>query len=61
MMLVTLEPHDYKFRNLVAESRIEIAFAGRPNLKIYKYEHSEGLAVVLEVETRRIKRHSSSL
>ena len=58
-----IEPHDYKFRNLVAESRLEIAFAGRPrgykvpNLKIYKYEHSEGLAVVFEVETRLIKRH----
>ena len=58
-----IEPHDNKFRNLTAESRLEIAFAGRPkvykvpNLKIYKYEHSEGLAVVFEVETRLIKRY----
>ena len=58
-----IEPHDNKFRNLAAESRLEIAFAGRPkghkvpNLKIYKYEDSEGLAVVFEVETRLIKRY----
>ena len=58
-----IETHDYKFRNLVAESRLQIDFAGRPRgykvpiLKIYKYEHSEGLAVVFEVETRLIKRH----
>ena len=51
-----IEPHNYKFLNLVVESRLEIAFAGRPkgfkvpNYKIYKYEHSEGLAVVFEVE-----------
>ena len=57
------EPHDYKFRNLVVESRLEIAFVRRPkgfripNCKIYKYEHSEGLAVVFEVETRLIKRY----
>ena len=58
-----IEPHDYKFRNLTAESRLEIAFAGKPkgfkvpNYKVYKYEHSEGLAVVFEVETRLIKRY----
>jgi hypothetical protein len=58
-----IEPHNYKFRNLAVESRLEIAFAGRPrrykvpNHKIYKYEHSEGLAVVFEVETRLIKRY----
>jgi hypothetical protein len=58
-----IEPHDNKFYNLVAESRLEIAFAGRPkgykvpNLKIYEYEHSEGLSVVFEVETRLIKRY----
>jgi hypothetical protein len=45
------------------ESRLEIALAVRPrgfrvpNYKIYKYEHSEGLAVVFEVETRLIKRY----
>ena len=25
-----IEPHNYKFRNLAVESRLEIAFAGRP-------------------------------
>ena len=50
-----IEPHNHKFRNLVVESRLEIAFVGRPkgfrapNCKIYKYEHSEGLEVVFEV------------
>jgi hypothetical protein len=58
-----IEPHNHKFRNLIAESRLEIAFAGRPkgfkvpNYKVYRYEHSEGLAVVFEVETRLIKRY----
>ena len=48
---------------MIAESRLEIAFAGKPkgfkvpNYKVYKYEHSEGLAVVFEVETRLIKRY----
>jgi len=47
-----IEEHNHKFRNLVAESRLEIAFAVRqkgfrvPNYKIYKYEHLQGLAVV---------------
>jgi len=58
-----IEPHNQKFRNLVVEARLEIAFGGRPrgfkvpDYKIYKYEHSEGLAVVFEVETRLIKRY----
>ena len=58
-----LEPHNYKFRNLVVESRLEIAFVGRPrkfkvpNYKIYKYEHLESLAVVFEVETCLIQRY----
>ena len=58
-----IEPHNHKFRNLVVESRLEIAFAGRPkrfkvpNCEIYKYEHCEGLSVVFEVETRLIKRY----
>jgi hypothetical protein len=44
-------------------TRMEIAFAGRPrgfkvpNYKIYTYEHSEGLALVCEVETRLVKRN----
>jgi len=58
-----LEPYNYKFCNLVAESWLEIAFVGRPrkikvpNYKICKYEHLEGLAVVFEVETRLIQRY----
>jgi hypothetical protein len=46
-----IKPYD-KFRNFAVESRLEIAFAGQQkgfkvsNYKIYKYEHSEGLAVV---------------
>ena len=58
-----IELHKYKFRNLPVESRLEIAFAGRPkrykvpNFKIYKYEHSEDLSVVFEVDTRLIKRY----
>jgi hypothetical protein len=58
-----IEPHIHKFRNLTVESRLEIAFAGRPrgykvpNSTIYKYAHSEGLAVVFEIETRLITRY----
>ena len=48
---------------MIAESRLEIAFAGRPrgfkvpSYKIYKCEHSEPLAVVFEVVTQLIKRY----
>ena len=58
-----IDPHNYKFRNLTVESRLEIAFVGKPrglkvpNHQLYKYELSEGLAVVFEVETRLIKRY----
>jgi hypothetical protein len=58
-----IEPHNRKFCNLAVESRLEIAFAGRPriykipNCNLFKFEHSEGLAVVFEVETRLIKRY----
>jgi len=61
-----IELHNHKFRNLVVELRLEMAFVGRPgkfkvpNYKIYKYEHSEGLSVVFEVETRPIKRYNTS-
>jgi hypothetical protein len=47
-----IEPHTHKFRILAFESRLEIAFAGRPrgykvpNHTIYKYDHSEGVSVV---------------
>lgn len=59
-----IEGHNHKFRNLTAESRLEIVFAGRPkgykvlNYKIYKYEHAEGLRVAFEVEVRLFKRYN---
>ena len=58
-----IELHTHKFSHLNVESRVEIAFAGKPrkykvpNYKIYKYEHAEGLAITFEVETRVIKRY----
>ena len=61
-----IETYNNKFRNLGVDSRLEIAFAGRPkgikvpNCKVYKYEHLEGLEVVFEVETRIIKRYIHS-
>ena len=61
-----IEPFNNKFLNLVVDSRLEIAFAGRPrgfkvpNRKINKYEHLEGLEVVFEVETRLIMRYIHS-
>ena len=48
------EPHTHKFHHLKVDSRLEIAFAGKPkgykvpNYKIYKYENSEGLAIAFE-------------
>jgi hypothetical protein len=44
-----IDLHTHKFRNLAVESRLEIAFVGRPkgykvpNRTVYNYEHSEGL------------------
>jgi len=58
-----IDPHNHNFGNLKVESRLEIAFLGKPkrlkvpNHQLYKYELSEGLAVVFEVETRLIKRY----
>jgi len=58
-----IEPHIYKFCNLAVESRMEIAFAGKPrgirvpNCKLFKFEHREGLAIVFEVETRLMRRY----
>ena len=58
-----IEAHNHKFCNLTSDSRLEIAFAGRPrgykvpNYNLYKYEHSGGLSVVFEVELRLIKRY----
>ena len=50
-----IDTHEHKLRHLIAESRLEIAFTGRPrgfkvsSYKIYKYDHSERLAVVFGV------------
>jgi hypothetical protein len=58
-----IEPHNYKFCNLAVESRLEIAFAGKPKrykdpaCQLFKFEHREGLSIVFEVETRLIKRY----
>jgi hypothetical protein len=58
-----IEPRNDKFCNLKVEFRLKIAFVGRPksykvpNYNIYKYESTEGLTVVFEVETRLIKRY----
>jgi hypothetical protein len=47
-----IEPHNDKFRNLKVESRLEIAFVGKPkglkvpNYNIYRYELAEGFAIV---------------
>jgi hypothetical protein len=57
-----IEPHIHKFRNLNVDSCVEIAFAGKPKgykvpNYLYKYEHSEGLSIAFEVETRVIRRY----
>ena len=45
------EPHNYKFRTLIASSRLEVAFEGIPKgykipyYKTYKYDHLKGLLV----------------
>jgi len=55
MDLREIEPHNHNFRNLIASSRLEIAFEGRPkghkipNYKIYKYEHLKGPVVIFEI------------
>jgi len=58
-----IEPHNRKCCNLAVESRLEIAFAGKPrrykvhNCNLFKFDHSEGLTIAFEVETRLIKRY----
>jgi hypothetical protein len=52
---------------LTADSRLEIAFVGHPvgfqtpSYKVYKYEPSEALSVVFEVEVRLIRRDISQV
>ena len=60
-----IEPHNRKFCNLAVESLLEFAFAGKsrkykvPNCNLFKFEHSEALTIVFEVETRLIKQYIS--
>jgi hypothetical protein len=49
-----VEEHAHKFLRLAADSRLEIAFVGRPvgfkapSYNIYKYEPAEALSVILK-------------
>jgi hypothetical protein len=58
-----VEEHAHKFLRLAADSRLEIAFVGRPvgfkapSYKMYKYEPSGALSVIFEVEVRVIRRY----
>jgi hypothetical protein len=58
-----VEAHAQKFLRLAVDSRIEIAFVGKPrsypapSYRIYKYETSEALTVISEVEVRIIRRY----
>jgi hypothetical protein len=58
-----VDAHARKFLRLAADSRIEIAFVGKPrnyqapSYRIYKYDTSESLTVVFEVEVRIIRRY----
>jgi hypothetical protein len=58
---VLVGEHAHKLR-LAADSRLEITFVGKPHgfqapsYQVYKYELSEGLSVVFEVEVRIIRR-----
>jgi hypothetical protein len=60
-----LVEHAYTFSRLAVDSRLEITFVGKPrgfqapSFKVYKYELSEGLCVIFEVEVRIIRRFIS--
>jgi hypothetical protein len=60
-----LVEHVHKFSRLAADSRLEITFVGKPvgfqgpSFKVYRYESSEGLCVIFEVELRIIRRFIS--
>jgi hypothetical protein len=62
---VLVGDHAHKFSRLDIDSRLEIAFIGRPHgfqapsYKVYRYEVSEGLCVIFEVEVRIILRFVS--
>jgi hypothetical protein len=59
---IRVEAHVRKFLRLATDSRIEIAFVGRPrsyqgpSYRIYKYETWEALTVIFEVDVRIIRR-----
>lgn len=59
-----IQEYRMKFVALKAGSRLDIAFAGRPfktfktpALKTYRYEHSQGLEVIFEVDIRLVIRY----
>ena len=62
---VLVGEHAYKFSRLAVDSRLEITFVGKPSgfqapsYKVYKYELSEGLSVIFEVEVRIVRRFIS--
>jgi hypothetical protein len=62
---VLVGEHAYKFLRLAVDSRLEITFTGKPSgfqapsYKVYRYELSEGLCVIFEVEVRIIRRFVS--
>jgi hypothetical protein len=62
---VLVGEHAHKFLRLATDSRLEITFVGKPvgfqapSFKVYKYELSEGLSVIFEVELRIIRRFVS--
>jgi hypothetical protein len=62
---VLVGEHAHKFSWLAVDSRLDITIADKPSgfqapsFKIYKYELSEGLSVIFEVEVRIIRRFIS--
>lgn len=60
--LELLERHKGKFKGLICDSRIELAFKGKlkgfacPSYKIYTHNNAYG-TVIFDVETRILKRH----
>lgn len=61
--LSQIEPYTHKLRNLIASSWLETVFEGRPKgyntpkYNVYKYEHSQGLTVLFQVEVRLVKQY----
>jgi hypothetical protein len=59
---VLVGEHAHKFLRLAVDSRLEITVVGQPigfqapSYKVYKYELSEGMIVIFEVEVRIIRR-----